>query len=151
MKEWQRWEYWSLISWLCVRVTLDGIAPAASRTSQAVHGSNGFWHSFEKHHLGLKLWRGCWSLRLGTAHSALSFFYDMVCSSIGATWLRCISQQHPCRKRQLQMLCFNTVIHLPLPRCFISGLLVSSHIIKCACLSPGSPLIFLWFSCLMCK
>lgn len=145
---------------LCQRVALsDGLGSTATWTSCVVCGRGSFLTLFQKHHLGLKSWRVCWSLTLGMGLSAQSeglAAYEEIILLFSRIW----------SEAALERLCCNAIlstIHLgnsnsksftltlwstPLPCCFIPVLSIPSHIIKCAYLSPGSPISSLWLSSL---
>lgn len=149
MKEWQKWEYWSVTS-LYERVTLDGIASAGSCTSQDVRGSDGFSDRVLKNITWGWSYKGAVEVLLWVQLHLLCPF-SRIWSAASSEPLGCDAFLSNIHAGKGNSKCYALTLWstLPLPRCFISEFLVSSHIIKCACLSPGSPLIFLWFSCLV--
>lgn len=125
-----------------------------------------FWLCFQKHHLGLESQRVCWSLTLGmalpaqsgglAAHEEIILLFSRIRSEAALEPLCCnaiLSTIHAGNgnSKCSTLTLWSTPPKPPLPCCFIPVLSIPSHIIKCAYLSPGSPIISLWLSSLMCK
>lgn len=157
---------WSVTS-CCVRALLsfDGVGSTAGGTPQAVRGKrrlsdavlkNITWgwsrEGSVKFYIGVRLPLLCQKVRLLT-RELHTLPFSGIWPEASLEPLGCHTFLSAIRVGNGNSKCSASTLWStpPFSCCFISGLFVPSHIIKRACLSPGSPVISLWFSSLMYK